>query len=270
MKTRSFASASLLTAALLALAPGLLRAQTPPAADPTSPAPQRPFFGGQRFRNQQGQGPGQGQMRPWMRRFQNQNPGQGGLGQNGGPRKQFLQSLTPEERRKFRAARQTLMADPQVRAAFERRAQDGQAFRQTMRSAMLKADPSLAPVIERFEKQRREAQGQQLQRFAQRTGFLAPEERETLLRSRQAVQNDPAVVSARQARDAATPETLQQATRVYNQAVQAAMIRSDPRVGNILEKVRQQHAFPPPASAQPGVPQAQPGVPPAQTPVPGR
>ncbi len=150
------------------------------------------------------------------------------------------------------------MRDPVVQAAFATREADRRAFREAMRSALLKADPSLAPTIERLEKSVREQRGAQMKKFEQRLGFLSPEERMTLLRARQAVQADAGVAAARQQRDAATfPEARQQAARIYNEAVKNAMIRQDPQVGQIIEKVRQQRPpvvpIPPRNGPPPGV-----------------
>ena len=127
-----------------------------------------------------------------------------------------------------------------------------------MRDAMVKADPSLTPTFQKIQQAMQQARGDQLNKFQKRLGFLSDDERGTLMKSRQAVQNDPAVSTARQQRDAAaTPEARQQAERVYQQAVQAAMIRNDGKVGPILDKIRQQRVTEPPKPA-PAVPT--PGV----------
>ena len=120
-----------------------------------------------------------------------------------------------------------------------------------IREAMIRADPNVAPVLEKFEKSLREARGVQQGRLQRRLDFLTEEERQILVRARQAVQNDPAVVSARQQVEAATiPEARRQAERIREEAVKAAMIRTDARVGAVLEKIRNA----PPAASAPAAP----------------
>lgn len=65
-------------------------------------------------------------------------------------------ALTPEERKKVRAARQAAMKDPAVAAARENRATDRRGFRDAMRAAMIKADPSVAPLIDKLQAAARE------------------------------------------------------------------------------------------------------------------
>lgn len=150
-----------------------------------------------------------------------------GMRPDGQPRPWFtaLQTLTPEERQKLLSARQAAMRDRAVTGA--------------IREAMIRADPNVAPTIDKFEKSLREARGVQQGRFQRRLDFLTEEERQILVRARQAVQNDPAVVSARQQLEAATtPEARRQAERTREEAVKTAMIRTDGRVGAVLEKIR--------------------------------
>lgn len=65
-------------------------------------------------------------------------------------------NLSEEDRAKLRAAHQKAMADPAVRAAQERLKQARREFREVMRPAMLKADPSIQAI---FDKLRAERQG---------------------------------------------------------------------------------------------------------------
>jgi hypothetical protein len=59
-------------------------------------------------------------------------------------------SLTEVERAKIRAAHQQAMADPVVQAAHERLKQARKEFREIMRPAMLRADPSIQPLLEKL------------------------------------------------------------------------------------------------------------------------
>jgi hypothetical protein len=63
-------------------------------------------------------------------------------------------SLNEDERAKLKAAHQKAMEDPAVRAAQERLKQARREFRDVMRPAMLKADPSVQPILEKLRSER--------------------------------------------------------------------------------------------------------------------
>lgn len=65
-------------------------------------------------------------------------------------------SLTEEERARLKAAHQKAMADPAVRAARERLRQARREFREIMRPALLKADPSIQPILDKMRPERPE------------------------------------------------------------------------------------------------------------------
>jgi Spy/CpxP family protein refolding chaperone len=58
--------------------------------------------------------------------------------------------LTEDERAKLRAAHQKAMADPSVKAAHERLKQARREFRDVMGPAMLRADPSIQPLLDKL------------------------------------------------------------------------------------------------------------------------
>ena len=58
-----------------------------------------------------------------------------------------IAALTPQEREQFKTAREKALTDPAVKAAEPQRASDPQAFRKVMVEAMLRADPSIAPIL---------------------------------------------------------------------------------------------------------------------------
>ncbi|OAI43164.1 hypothetical protein AYO41_02645 [Verrucomicrobia bacterium SCGC AG-212-E04] len=225
--------------ALLSLA---ALAQSPLPSDPNASQRALPG-GGRRFQNG-GRWAGPNAMRPGMAM---QNPA----------RAAALASLTPEDRQRIRSARIAAMNDPAVRAAMANRQLDPRTFRMAVRDAMIKSDPSLAPTFQKVQQAVQQARGAQIEKFQKRLGFLSDDERSALMKSRQAVQNDPAVASARQQRDAATTaEARQQAERIYQATVQTAMIHTDARIGPILDKIRQQQVVPAPKAspAQPATP----------------
>ena len=59
--------------------------------------------------------------------------------------------LSLEDQLKLRAAEQTAAQDPGVLAALEKRNQALREFRATLRAAMLKADPSIAKILDQVK-----------------------------------------------------------------------------------------------------------------------
>ena len=81
--------------------------------------------------------------------------GQGGNDDEHGRRgrwQQRLANLTPQEQEKLKAARQKAMQDPGVQAAHEKMRQARQDFMSSMHTAMLKADPTIQPVLDKIPK----------------------------------------------------------------------------------------------------------------------
>ena len=66
-------------------------------------------------------------------------------------------SLSEEERSKLKAAHQKAMADPAVWAARERLRKARREFREVLRPALLKADPSIQPILEKMRAERPDA-----------------------------------------------------------------------------------------------------------------
>ena len=62
--------------------------------------------------------------------------------------------LSEEERTKLKAAHQKAMADPAVWAARERLRKARREFREVLRPALLKADPSIQPILEKMRAER--------------------------------------------------------------------------------------------------------------------
>jgi len=67
-------------------------------------------------------------------------------------------SLTEDERAKLRAAHQKAMMDPTVQAAREKLRQARREFREILRPALLKADPSLQPILDKLRNERPDRQ----------------------------------------------------------------------------------------------------------------
>jgi hypothetical protein len=71
-------------------------------------------------------------------------------GRRGRRWEQGLANLSPEERQKVQAARRKAMQEPSVQAAREKMRQAHEEFRDAMHGAMLKADPSIQPILNKI------------------------------------------------------------------------------------------------------------------------
>jgi hypothetical protein len=67
-------------------------------------------------------------------------------------REEHLANLSPDERQKFQDAHQKAMQDPAVQAAHEKMRQARKEFHDAMHAAMLKADPSIQPILDKMSK----------------------------------------------------------------------------------------------------------------------
>jgi hypothetical protein len=69
-------------------------------------------------------------------------------------RARLLANLTDDERARLRAAHEKAMADPAVQAAREKLRLARREFREVMRPALLKADPSLQAILDKLRPER--------------------------------------------------------------------------------------------------------------------
>jgi Spy/CpxP family protein refolding chaperone len=67
-------------------------------------------------------------------------------------------NLTEDERARLRAAHQKAMMDPALQAARERLRQARREFRELLRPALLKADPTLQPILDKLRPERPDRQ----------------------------------------------------------------------------------------------------------------
>jgi Spy/CpxP family protein refolding chaperone len=68
-----------------------------------------------------------------------------------------LSALTPEERTKLHDAFQKVSSDPDVKAGLAKLNEAKKAMNTSIRAAILKADPSLTPVLDAIDKSRQQA-----------------------------------------------------------------------------------------------------------------
>jgi hypothetical protein len=65
-------------------------------------------------------------------------------------RRARFQNLTEDERTRLRAAHQKAMQDPALQAARDKMRQAQREFREMLRPALLKADPSVEPILDKL------------------------------------------------------------------------------------------------------------------------
>ena len=67
-------------------------------------------------------------------------------------------NLTDDERTRLRAAHEKAMQDPAVQAAREKLRQARREFREVLRPALLKADPSIQPILDKMRSEKPDKQ----------------------------------------------------------------------------------------------------------------
>ena len=73
-----------------------------------------------------------------------------------GARHARLMNLSGEERSRLQSAHLAALRDPALRESRERFHQAKREYRDKLRDALLKADPSVQPILEKVRRQRRE------------------------------------------------------------------------------------------------------------------
>lgn len=141
--------------------------------------------------------------------------------------------LNTDERQRLAAAREKANDDPTVQSLREAKEKVGEQLANAMRAAMLAADPSLGPTLEKIKEARERAK-------EMRANFrsLTSEQRQQLKAARQKAKDDPSVKAAREKlRAAQGPEAKRAAAREMHQAMKAAMLKADPSLGSLLERL---------------------------------
>jgi len=141
--------------------------------------------------------------------------------------------LAPEERKRLAAAREKANDDPTVRSLREAKEKLGEQLASAMRAAMLAADPSLGPTLDKIKEARDRAKG-----MRDKFRSLTPEQKQQLKAARQKAKDDPAVQTAREKlRDAQGPDAKRAAAREMHEAMKAAMLKVDPSLGSLLDQL---------------------------------
>ena len=152
-----------------------------------------------------------------------------------GPRQRgltrFLESLPPETRKRFEAAREKALQNPKLQELRQAAESAKRDFLKAMRDRMLEIDPGLADIV---KKRAAERKG-----WKDDSGNLTEDERQKLTSAREKAENDVAVQAAEEKRREASEE--------YRKVLREAMIKDDPSVAALMEKM----AGKPPSSPNP-------------------
>ncbi len=200
-----------------------------------------------------------------------QSPGQGGpQGKGMGEgrrmmREKFLENMAPEVRQRFEAARAKAMQDPKIKELKESADKSAMDLFKAMREKMLEIDPGLAEEIKKMrgdggpgggkgnrpEGGRPEGGGPNSPGLAS----LTDAEREKLMAAREKAKADPTVEAADKKKDAATtPEDRKSASEEYRKAMHDAILKVDPSLAPVLDKLAAAKPTPPPAPAASSAP----------------
>ena len=142
-------------------------------------------------------------------------------------------NLAPEERQRLVAAREKANDDPTVQSLREAKEKVGEQLANAMRAAMLAADPSLGPTLDKIKEARDRAK-----EMREKFRALTPEQRQQLKAAREKAKDDPTVQAAREKMRAAQgSEAKRAAARELHEAMKAAMLKADPSLGSLLEQL---------------------------------
>lgn len=149
----------------------------------------------------------------------------------------FRDRMDPELRKKFDAAREKALQDPDLQQLRKDAEVANKKFFEAMRKKMVEIDPSLAEFGKR-----------QSERAAEWRGYasLSDKEREQLRTARNTAKQDPAVQEAEKKRDSVgTPEERKAASDAYRKAMSDAILKADPSLAPVLDKLKPGASKPP-------------------------
>jgi hypothetical protein len=154
-----------------------------------------------------------------------------------GPNK-FLEGLPPEARERFEAARATALQDPRLQELRKNAETANRTFFKAMRDKMLEIDPGLADIVRKQAVERKAWKAWKEEGDSPGFGSLGDGEREKLKSALEKAGGDPAVQAAGKAkREANTPEERDAASREYRKVLHEALLKVDPSVAPILDKL---------------------------------
>jgi hypothetical protein len=147
----------------------------------------------------------------------------------------FLESLSQETQERFRAVREKALEDPKLQQLRDNAQRAKREFFKAMRDKMLEIDPGLADIV---RKQAIERKAWKLWRGEGGLRGLTDEERTKLLQTMEKVDSDPAVQAAKKKRwEANSTDERDAATEDYRKVLREAMLKADPSIAPILDKL---------------------------------
>jgi hypothetical protein len=161
-----------------------------------------------------------------------EHSGEGGGGESAVMR--FVEGVPEETRQRFLAAREKALEDPKLQRMRRNAQRANRDFFKAMRTKMLEIDPGLADLVRKVSMQFRARRAWS----EARVNALSDEERQKLLSLMARVEDDPAVAAAEKKRwDAVTTAERKTAFEAYRQAVSNAIVKVDPSIAPILDKL---------------------------------
>ena len=168
-------------------------------------------------------------------------------------RERMLENLPPEIKQRFQAAREKALQDPKIQSLRQNADKANKDFFKAMREKMQEIDPGLAEIIKK-----QAGDGGKNRKNKDKgpggppgMGYLSEEERQKVMTTREKAKADPAVQAAEKKKEAAqSPEDRKTASEEYRKAMHDGMVKADPSVAPLLEKLGPKP--PPPAPPGPG------------------
>jgi hypothetical protein len=170
-------------------------------------------------------------------------PPKSSSGREGRWRDRILESLPPEMRERFEAAREKAMQDPKLRELRRTAEKANRDFFKAMRTKMMEIDPALAEMVKKRVMERKARRAWKDEDGTPGFDSLSGDEREKLLAALERAHDDPSVQAAREKKwDAITSAERTAAREEYRKALQATMLKIDPSLAPILEKLNAKSA----------------------------
>ncbi len=145
----------------------------------------------------------------------------------------FLESLPPETRKRFEAAREKALQNPKLQELRQAAESAKSDFLKALRHRMLEIDPALADIVKKRAGERKS--------WKEEGGFgnLSEDERQKLTSAREKAENDVAVKAAE--------EKKRETSEEYRKVLREAIVKEDPSIAPLLEKM----AYKPPLAPNP-------------------
>lgn len=165
-----------------------------------------------------------------------------------------MAQLSDAERAQLKAAHdKAIEQDPTLQEKMKGAYDAMEAARKEMNDAMIKVDPTIESILSKIISPKRDGkkegaphQGGKAPRTWKHDGpagkgmaNLSEAERQQVKALHEQVKNNPAVIAAREAmKSASTPEARRDAEKALHEASRDAMVKADPSIEPILEKLR--------------------------------